>query len=134
MIRIAVMLGLLAPLGACQRDQAAPAADEPARLCNAAADSLATDLAGVDAKLRDALARDRAQAARLLRESVELVIVTRELQCAIVERSKVERAMTKIENVRKAFDALLVATTSPQRPVDEAALVDRFSRALLGQP
>jgi hypothetical protein len=109
------------------------AANDIAAKCIAAVDALATDLGPTEKRLRETLARDRVEASQLLRDSVELVLVTRELLCSQADRAAVASSVARLEATRKAFDALLAATLSPNRPVDEAALVDRFSRALLGQ-
>lgn len=129
-----------------------------AKQCTDTVDSLAPSYQMIGPKLSAALKLDRAEAQRLMRDSIELLISTRELLCKISAgtvqsildkapadeqiapaHARVQVALARLAKARAAYDALLgAATTAPAAPggdapiVDESALLDRFSRALVG--
>ena len=127
-----------------------------AKRCTDTVDSLAPTYQMIGPKLSAALKMDRAEAQRLMRDSIELLISTRELLCKISEgtvktvldkaptddqiapaHARVQVALDRLAKARAAYDALLGAATSASPPtgaavIDEAALLDRFSRALVG--
>jgi hypothetical protein len=105
----------------------------------------------VGPKLAQALKMNRAEAQRLMRDSVELLISTRELLCnvsvvaiegvlekaptdeqTLAARARVKAAADKLAAVRATYDQLLGAASSADVPVDQDALLDRFSKALVG--
>jgi len=149
-----VAIGLIAckseqrpSLSAADREQSLAAAKQ----CTDAAESLAPSYQMVGPKLAVALKMDRGEAQRLMRDSIELLISTRELLCnvsqatvhgvlekaprdeqTVAANARVQAALGKLAAARAAFDALLGAASSPDAPVDEAATLERFQRALLG--
>ena len=154
-------LAAFALLVACGTKEPALSADDrekamvAAKQCTDTVDSLAPSYQMVGPRLARALELDRAEAQRLMRDSIELLIATREMLCNISEatvqgvldksprdqqiapaRERVRVALDRLAKARAAYDALLgAATAAPvaDAPVDEAALLDRFSRALTGQ-
>jgi len=134
-------------LPAAERDKALVAAKQ----CTEAVDALAPSYQMVGPKLSEALKMDRAAAQRLMRDSVELLISTRELLCnvsmatvdnvlaqgkddqVLAAQARVKTAVAHLQTVRKAYDELLGAASSAQAPVDEAALLERMTSALSGK-
>ncbi len=134
-------------LSATEREQSMAAAKQ----CTDAAESLAPSYQMLGPKLAVALKMDRGEAQRLLRDSIELLISTRELLCnvsqatvhgvlekaprdeqTVTANARVQAALAKLAAARAAYDALLGAASSPDAPLDEAAALERFQRALLG--
>jgi len=122
-----------------------------AKQCTDAVESLSPSYQMVGPRLATALKMDRAEAQRLMRDSIELLISTRELLCnislATVEgvlqkapsdeqtvgaHTRVKAAVDKLAAVRSTYDKLLGAASSADAPVDQDALLDRFSKALVG--
>jgi hypothetical protein len=146
-------------VAACKRDAApqAPPAERDRALvattqCTDTVDSLAPSYQMVGPRLSSALKLDRMEAQRLMRDSIELLISTRELLCNLsagtvdevhgkfpgdrevtAAHQRMVAAQAKLGAARKAYDALLGATSAAQAPVDQDALLDRFSNALLGR-
>ena len=123
-----------------------------AQQCTETVDSLAPTYQMVGPKLTAALKLDRTEATRLMRNSIELLISTREMLCSISQATvqdvlgmaprdeeivaaagRVKAAVDRLGAARKAYDELLGAASAAQAPVDQDALVERFSHALLGQ-
>jgi hypothetical protein len=136
-------------LSATDREQSMVAAKQ----CTDAVDTLAPSYQMVGPKLAKALQMDRTEAQRLMRDSIELLISTRELLCnvslatvqqvldkaprddqTLAAHARVTAAVGKLAAARKAYDLLLGAASSvePPTPADEAAALERFQRALLG--
>jgi hypothetical protein len=127
------------------------AALEASKDCVDNADSLAPSYQMIGPRLAQALKLDRTEAQHLMRDSIELLIATRELLCnvsqntvdaalakdpddadVVAARARMRAAQDHLQKARSAYDALLGATSAAQPPVDEAALVDRMQHALLG--
>jgi hypothetical protein len=119
--------------------------------CVAASDSLAPSYQMVGPRLVAALELDRNEARRLMRDSIELLISTRELLCNVSQASvehaleqdpademladslrRVQSAQTHLHEVRTAYDALLGATSAADVPVDQDKLLEAMQHALLG--
>ena len=124
---------------------------DAAKQCVDAADSLAPSYQMVGPKLATALKMDRSEAQRLMRDSIELLISTRELLCnvsqAAVEHAleqdphdetvaqaslRLHAAKDRLAAARSAYDALLGATSAADAPVDQDQLLERMQHALLG--
>ncbi len=122
-----------------------------AKQCTDADASLAPSYQMVGPKLATALKMDRAEAQRLMRDSVELLISTRELLCnmsavtvdsvlakspkdeqILAAKARMTAALAHLDEVRAAYDKLLGAASSSDTVVDQDALLDRFSKALVG--
>ena len=122
-----------------------------AKQCTDADASLAPSYQMVGPKLAAALKMDRAEAQRLMRDSVELLISTRELLCnvnavtvenvlakspkdeqIVAAKARMTAALAPHDEVRVAYDKLLGAASSSDTVVDQDALLDRFSKALVG--
>ncbi len=160
-MRAAVLALVLAACGSKQESELSVTdrdnALASAKQCSDTVDSLAPTYQMIGPKLSAALKMDRAEAQRLMRDSIELLISTRELLCkisagtvkSILDKAptdaqvapayaRVEAALERLAKARAAYDALLGAATAVPTPtgeapiVDEAALLDRFSRALVG--
>ena len=154
-MRTALFLILLA--GACKKDAPALSAEDresamgAAKQCTDSVASLAPSYQMVGPKLATALQMDRNEAQRLMRDSIELLISTRELLCnvsiatidGVLEKApsdeqtlgakaRVKAASDKLAVVRSTYDKLLGAASSAQAPVDQDALLERFSKALVG--
>jgi hypothetical protein len=160
-MRIAAVVLALAACGS-KHDSALSAADRElaltaAKQCIETVESLAPSYQMVGPKLATALKMDKVEAQRLMRDSIELLISTRELLCKVSEgtvrgvldkaptdeqiapaHAHMQLALERLAKARAAYDALLGAATSGPSPsgdaaiVDEAALLDRFTRALVG--
>jgi hypothetical protein len=158
MMRVAVLLALASALVACGDKKPALSADDreaamgAAKQCTDSVASLAPSYQLVGPKLAQALKMDRAEAQRLMRDSIELLISTRELLCnvsvvsidgvlekaptdeqTLAAQARVKVAVDKLAAVRATYDQLLGAASSADVPVDQDALLDRFSKALVGQ-
>jgi hypothetical protein len=125
---------------------------DAAKQCTDSVAQLAPSYQAVGPKLANALKMDRAEAQRLLRDSIELLISTRELLCSVasaVMKNMLEKApgdrefetaatamsdsMKRLRETRAAYDALLGAASSADHaPVDEAAFLERLQRAIVG--
>lgn len=155
-----VIIATLAFLVACSSsNEPGLAAEERAKAldatkqCTDTVESLAPTYQMVGPKLATALKMDRAAAQRLMRDSIELLISTREMLCNLsaatvqtvldkasrdeqvgASRARVQAGLTRLAAARSAYDALLGAATAPtpMAPADEAALLERFSKALVG--
>jgi hypothetical protein len=122
-----------------------------AKQCTDAVESLAPSYQMVGPRLAKALKMDRTEAQRLMRDSIELLISTRELLCnvsiatvdgvlekapsdeqTVAARARMKAAVEKLAAVRATYDQLLGAASSAQAPVDQDALLERFSKALVG--
>jgi hypothetical protein len=153
-----VGLVLAVALGACAKKPPALSAEDresamaAAKQCTDSVSSLAPSYQMVGPRLSQARKLDRAEAQRLMRDSIELLISTRELLCNVSSaaidgvlekaptdeqtlgaRARVKSAMDKLAAVRTSYDKLLGAASSAEVPVDQDALLDRFSKALVGQ-
>lgn len=134
-------------LSAEDRERAMTAAKQ----CTDTVQSLAPSYQMIGPRLSKALQMDRTEAQRLMRDSVELLISTRELLCnfsivtvdGVLEkaptdeqtrgaRDRVKSAVDKLAAVRTTYDKLLGAASSADVPVDQDALLDRFGKALVG--
>lgn len=134
-------------LSAEERERAMSAAKQ----CTDTVQSLAPSYQMIGPRLAKALQMDRAEAQRLMRDSVELLISTRELLCNIslvtvdgvlekapsdeqtrAARDRVKAAVDRLATVRTTYDKLLGAASSADVPVDQDALLDRFGKALVG--
>jgi hypothetical protein len=123
-----------------------------AKQCTDAVQSLAPSYQMVGPRLAQALKMDRTEAQRLMRDSIELLISTRELLCnvsvvtvdgvlekapsdeqTVAARKRMKTALDKLATVRATYDKLLGAASSADAPVDQDALLERFSKALVGQ-
>jgi hypothetical protein len=135
-------------LDRAQRDEAVASAKQ----CIDAVDGLAPEYQLIGPRLSEALKMNRDEARRLMRDSVELLIATREMLCnasiAVVDRAlarapkdaalneaftRMHAAVDKLGAARQAYDNLLGAASSADVPVDQDALLQRFSNALIGQ-
>jgi len=120
--------------------------------CVEATTSLAPSYQLVGPKLAAALKMDRSEAQRLMRDSIDLLISTREMLCnvsqGVVDHAleqdphderiaaaslRVRDARDHLQKVRTAYDALLGAASASDVPVDQDALLDRMQHALTGQ-
>lgn len=155
----ALLLASLAAcsLGACRSTAPSLSAKDredamgAAKQCTDADASLAPSYQMVGPKLATALKMDRAEAQRLMRDSVELLISTRELLCnmsavtvdnvlakspkdeqILAAKARMTAALVHLDEVRAAYDKLLGAASSSDMVVDQDALLDRFSKALVG--
>lgn len=123
-----------------------------AKQCTDTVASLAPSYQMVGPKLAAALQMNRGEAQRLMRDSVELLISTREMLCnmsgatvdSVLEKAphdeqllaaqaRTKAALAHLADVRTAYDKLLGAASSADVPVDQDALLERFSKALVGQ-
>ena len=153
-----VLLVLLVSLGAaCGKKAPALSAEDresamtAAKQCTDSVESLAPSYQMVGPRLSKALHMDRAEAQRLMRDSVELLISTRELLCNVsvgaidgvlakaptdeqtrAARDRVKAAVDRLAAVRTTYDKLLGAASSADVPVDQDALLERFGKALVG--
>lgn len=122
-----------------------------AKQCTDSVASLAPSYQMIGPRLAKALQMDRTEAQRLMRDSVELLISTRELLCnlsiatvdGVLEKAptdeqtraahdRVTSAVAKLAAVRTTYDKLLGAASSADVPVDQDALLERFGKALVG--
>lgn len=151
-MRLVAMALLLA---ACSSKQESPLSAEDrakaldaAKQCTDAVDTLAPSYQMVGPKLATALKMDRAEAQRLMRDSIELLISTREMLCSISQatidsvlamgrdgevtaaQTRVKAGRARLADVRAAYDQLLGAASSAQVRVDEAALLERMTKTL----
>lgn len=148
----------IAVVVACSKQPPALSADvreqtmTAAKQCTDAVDTLAPSYQMVGPRLAKALQMDRAEAQRLMRDSVELLISTREMLCnvslgvvqatldkaprdeqTVGAHARVQAALAKLASTRSAYDALLGAASSETAaPLDQDAALERFQRALLG--
>jgi hypothetical protein len=154
---VSIMLAVVLGASCAKKPPALSAEDREsamgaAKQCTDSVSSLAPSYQMVGPKLSQALKLDRAEAQRLMRDSIELLISTRELLCnvsvaaidGVLEkaptdeqtlgaRARVKAATDKLATVRASYDKLLGAASSADVPVDQDALLDRFSKALVGQ-
>lgn len=123
-----------------------------AKQCTDAVKDLAPSYQAIGSKLSTALSMDREEARRLMRDSVELLIATRELLCnlatgtlqATLEKApddaglkqataETTAASAKLATVRETYDKLLGAASSATASPNEAELLDRMTKALSTQ-
>ena len=158
-MRAATALALLLASACSSKSAPALSADDresamgAAKQCTDTVDSLAPSYQMIGPKLAVALKMNPEEARRLIRDSVELLISTRELLCnisivtvkGVLDKSpgdaqiapayaRVQAALVRLGKVRTAYDQLLGAATSaaPHEYVDEAALLERLTEALVG--
>lgn len=140
---------------ACGSKEPAVPAEERARAldvakqCTDAVKDLAPSYQAIGPKLSSALAMNRDEARTLMRDSVELLISTRELLCnlatgtlqstlakapsdAALKQANADTvaASAKLAAVRDTYDKLLGAASSATAPPNEAELLERMTRAL----
>jgi hypothetical protein len=154
---VSVLVALALGTGCAKKAPALSADDREsamgaAKQCTDSVASLAPSYQMVGPRLAQALKLDRAEAQRLMRDSIELLISTRELLCnvsvvtiegvlekapadeqTLAARARVKAAADHLATVRASYDKLLGAASSADVPVDQDALLERFGHALTGQ-
>jgi len=125
---------------------------EVATQCTDAVKNLAPSYQAIGPKLSSALAMNRDEARTLLRDSIELLISTRELLCNLATgtlqstlakapndaalkhaTTETSAASAKLAAVRETYDKLLGAASSATAAPNEAELLDRMTKALSTQ-